>query len=130
MKNKKCPICNEIKTIDNFRVYLNKKTNNKKVFSYCIPCEKKKSIERSKKSYIKNREKTLEYKRINRKKYDEQIKGLKEKYRNELRDSYVAEVLSKKLKCSKQEIYNNPELLQSYKNILKIKKIIKEHGTK
>jgi uncharacterized protein YlaI len=49
MKNKKCPICNEIKTIDNFRVYLNKKTNNKKVFSYCIPCEKKNQLNGQKK---------------------------------------------------------------------------------
>ena len=69
--NKKCPKCNTIKIISQFRI--GNKNGKQILISYCIDCEK----EYAKEYVAKNREKIKKYKREYR---EENITKINKKY--------------------------------------------------
>ncbi len=134
MENKKCPICEETKTLDNYYKYFSKPRNKYRYSNYCKPCAREDAKPRAKKHFEDNREQKLQYAKDYRKQNPEKIKKLSakftKKYREELQDCYVAEFAAKSLKCSTKEIHENPELLQAYRNNLKLKRQIRNYGKK
>tara|TARA_R110000796_G_scaffold141854_1_gene258246 strand:- start:233 stop:637 length:405 start_codon:yes stop_codon:yes gene_type:complete len=134
MENKKCPVCKEIKSIDFFYSYLCKKRNTNRYSNYCRPCARINSNVRAKKHYQDNKEQKLRYRKEYSKNNPEKIKKLSakfsKKYREELKECYVAQFAAKSLKCSTKEIHENPELLKAYKNNMNLKRKFRNYGTK
>lgn len=132
MTTKKCPICNQIKSTDEFYKYFSKERNKYRVSNYCITCGRSNSKVRVKKYYHENHEQRLKYHEEYRKNNKDKIKKLSahftKKYREELQDCYVAEFAAKSLKCSTKEIHDNPELLQAYKKNMELKRKIRHYG--
>lgn len=131
---KKCPICNKEKPLSEYYSYFSKARGKYRHGNYCKPCAKEKSKPRAKKHFEENREERLQYAREYRKNNPDKIKALaakfSKKYREELKECYVAEHAAKVLKCSTKEIHDNPELLEAYRNNMKLKRIIRNHGKK
>ena len=129
---KTCPICDTEKTIDEFHSYYSKERQKIRVGNYCKPCARENSKPRAQKHFIENREEKLKYAKEYRKKNPEKIKKLSakftKKYREELKECYVAEFAAKSLKCSTKEIHENPELLKAYRNNMKLKREIRNYG--
>lgn len=129
---KKCPICKEEKTLDNYYRYFSKPRNKYRYGNYCKPCARENSKPRATKHYYDNHKEKLQY----HKKYREENKDVikkrsayfTKKYREELKECYVAEFAAKSLKCSTKEIHDNPELLKAYKNNMKLKRKIRNYG--
>ena len=134
MENKKCPICEETKTLDNYYKYFSKPRNKYRYSNYCKPCARENAKPRAKKHYYDNYDEKQEYHKNYRANNKDKIKKLSahftKKYREELQDCYVAEFAAKSLKCSTKEIHENPELLQAYRNNLKLKRQIRNYGKK
>lgn len=132
MKNKKCPVCQETKSLDHYSKYFSNERNKYRYSSYCTPCSNEKSKGRNKKYYQKNREKKLQYVKEYRKQNLYKVRKMSatfgKKYCEELQDCYVAELAANSLKCSTKEIHDNPELLQAYRNNLKLKRQIRNYG--
>lgn len=129
---KKCPICEETKTLDNFYKYYSKARNKHRYSNYCKPCARENAKPRAFKHYYDNREEKQKYHEQYRKENKDKIKKLSahftKKYRDELKECYVAEYAAKALKCSTKEIHENPELLNAYKNNMKLKRQIRNYG--
>ncbi len=132
MENKKCPICEKIKTLDKYYKYFSKPRNKHRYSNYCKPCARINAKPRAKKHFEDNKEQKLQYAKDYRKQNPEKIKKLSakftKKYRVELKECYVAEFAAKSLKCSTKEIHENPELLQAYKNNMQLKRQIRNYG--
>ena len=134
MQTKTCPICKIPKSTDEFNSYFSKARNKRRIQNYCKPCEKVEKKKRSVDYYQKNKEEKKAYAKDYRANNKDKIKKLSahftKKYRIELQDCYVAEFAAKSLKCSTQEIHDNPELLQAYRNNMLLKRKIRGYGTK
>lgn len=134
MDLKKCPICNELKSISEYHRYFSKERNKYRVGNYCKPCARSEAKPRAKKHFNENRAERLKYAKDYRKKNPEKIRKLSahftKKYKEELKDCYVAEYAAKSLKCSTKEIHNNPELLEAYRANMKLKREIRNYGKK
>lgn len=132
MKTKKCPRC-RVKPLDQFYTKISMATGENVGSGYCVECSKKRSKELSKIYYEKNKENKLQaakdYRRDNPEKTKEQNTYFKKKYREELKDYYVAEIAAKNLKCSATDVRNNTELLEVYRLNMKLKRKIKCHKT-
>jgi len=139
-----CPICKEVKTLDNFYRYYNKPTNKFMHTTYCDPCAKIKRSVTHRRRYLKNRTEVLikvkKYRQENADKIREyearnkdRIKKTKSEYRKKyiqnLATPYVAGLIAQRKKCSVEEVYKSPELIEAYKKKLKIKRQ-KNYGTK
>ena len=140
-----CPICKEVKTLDNFYRYFNKPTNKFMHTTYCDPCAKIKRSVTAKRRYLKNRTEVLikvkKYRQENAEKIREyearnkdRIKKVKSEYRKKyiknLATPYVAGLIAQRKKCSVEEVYQSPELIQAYKNRIIIKRQNRNYGTK
>lgn len=134
MQFKICPICKEKKDINEYYKYYSKPRKKNRYSNYCKPCARENSKPRAKKHYYDNYDKKQQYHKEYRANNKDKIKVLSahfsKKYREELQDCYVAEFASKSLKCSTKEIHNNPDLLEAYRNNMKLKRIIRNHGKK
>ena len=134
MKTKTCPICKIEKPVSEYHSYFSKARQKNRIGNYCKPCARKESKPRAKKNFEENKEKRLQYAKDYRKKNPHKVKKLSayfsKKYREELKECYVAEFAAKSLKCSTKEIHNNPDLLQAYKSNMKLKRKIRNYGKK
>lgn len=134
MKTKVCPVCKVEKSTDNFHSYFSKERQKIRIGNYCKPCSRSRAKIRAKTYYQENKEERKKYAKKYRKENPKKIKKLSahftKKYRIELADSYVAEFASKSLGCSTKDIHDNPELLKVYRNNMKLKRIIRNHGKK
>lgn len=134
METKKCPICEIEKKVSEFHSYFSKSRNKTRIGNYCKVCAKIESNRRAKEHYQKNKSKKKAYAKKYRKENPEKIKKLSskftKKYREELQDCYVAEWAAKALKCSTKEIHENTELLEAYRNNMKLKRKIRNYGKK
>ena len=134
MKEKTCPICKETKAVSEYYIYFVKLRNKERVSYCCKKCEYQRSSSNAKKLYQKKRLERLEYAKEYREKNPKKVKESKakftKKYREELKECYVAYQASKTLKCSTKEIHDNPELMQAYKNNLQLKRQIRNYGKK
>lgn len=132
IKTKKCPVCGETKSIDQFYNYFSKERNKTRISNYCKPCSNEKARASLKKSYYHKRDERLKYAREYRKNNPEKIKALSAKFKKQyierLHDCYVAQQAAKSLKCTIKEVREIPDLLQAYKNNIKLKRIIKNNG--
>jgi len=130
INEKRCPKCEEIKSVDEYHQYFSKSRKKWRIGNYCKPCARKDSKKRVKIYFEENKEERLRYARDYRKKNPKKVKKLSayftKKYREELQDCYVAEFAAKSLKCSTKEIHDNPELLEAYRTNMKIKRKIKK----
>lgn len=131
---KKCPICEETKSTNEFYLYYSKVRDTTRVSNYCKPCGKVKSNARAKIYYQKNKERCRASSKAYRVKNKESIRikkrEFKRKYSKELHDVYVSEYAAKALKTTMEEVRKNPELIEAYRNNMKIKRIIREHNGK
>ena len=134
MEKKTCPICKKEKDISQYYKYFSKPRNKYRYSNYCKPCAREKSKPRAKKHFEENRDRKLQYAKDYRVNNKDKVKKLSsyftKKYREELQDCYVAEFAAKSLKCSTKEIHDNPELLQAYRNNMKLKRLIRNYGKK
>lgn len=121
MDTKECPSCKEVKNEDQFYFYFSK-IRNKKVFSiYCPECYLKKNREKQRKYYKENKERIIEKQRNSIAK-----KIYREKNRDNLEDVYVASKMSRFLKITYTEAFASKELLEVYRNKMKLQRKIKE----
>ena len=142
---KKCPICNERKTLDNFYRYYNKATNKFMHTTYCDPCAKIKRSIAAKKRYQKNRAEVLikvkkyrkenadkirEYEARNKDKIKKTKSEYRKKYVKNLETPYVAALIAQKKKCSIKEVYEFPELIEAHRNYIKSKRLTRNYGKK
>jgi len=142
---KKCPCCEEVKTTDDFYKHWNKKKEKYKFSSYCKVCQSKKFKEkyREPESGVRKRildynvkyrkdkpEKLKEYKIKNKEVHKAYAKKYRTQYRKNLGTGYVVERAKKFFNLNTEQMKANPELLETYKLNLKIKRIIKENGKK
>lgn len=134
MNTKTCPICQVEKSVDEFYKYFSKSRNKHRISNYCKECGRKNSKVRVKKYFEENKEERLQYAKDYRKANPEKMKKqsayFNKKYREELKDCYVAEFAAKSLKCSTKEIHENPELLKAYRTNMLLKRKIRNHGKK
>jgi len=130
--SKACPICGEEKPIGEFYRYFSKVRGKYRISNYCKPCARAEGNERGKAHYRDNAEQKKQYAKQYRLANPEKIKAnsarFTKKYREELKGCYVAEFASKALKCSTKDIHGNPELLEAYRNNMKLKRTIRNHG--
>lgn len=134
MTEKKCPKCNQTKSIDEYYNYYSKTRKKDRVSSYCKECSRGLKREYVKAYYQEHCEKRRAYAKMYREKNKEKVKQDGEKFRRlyieNLADCYVTEIAKKYFKCSTEEIKQNPELLKAYKLNLQIKRKIKENDKK
>lgn len=133
---KKCPICGEVKNHSEFDKYYDKNRKMFRVGNYCKPCRTINARERSKAYYYKKQEERKQYQRefranpANKEKINKASQKFKKKYRQELHNVYVVDDLSQKLKCKAEDIKKHPELIELHRNTIKLKRKLKDNGTK
>jgi GTP-sensing pleiotropic transcriptional regulator CodY len=116
--------------------YFSKKRQKLRCQNYCKVCEKPEKAKRSAKYFIENKADRLEYAKEYRANEDnkEKIKILKRKfkakYREELKECYVRELLVQKHGFDISDLINLPEIVETKKIQLQIKRKIKNHGKK
>lgn len=136
METKLCPKCNVIKPIENYHRYWSEARQKYRIGNYCKPCAKTDANARAKESYRKNIEAKKQYakdyranpeNKAKRKALQDKFKPL---YRKNLQDCYVRDQMKQKFGFATEDLRANPEIVETYKNQLLIKRKIKEHGKK
>jgi hypothetical protein len=128
---KKCPICNKNKPINDYHTYFSKSRGKIRIGNYCKPCAKVSANRRAKEYYKLNKETRLVYAKLyrndpkNKLIIKEKKAEFVKKYRATLHDCYAAEICARMLKKDITTVRANPELLEVYKQNLKIKRKIK-----
>lgn len=129
MENKTCPRCKENKLVSEYHVYFSRERGKNRIANYCKPCAKIVSCKNAKKNYQENKDKKLEYAKEYRKKNACRIKKqrpiYKKKQIEELQNCYVRELLTTKNGVDPNFIQDNPEILQTKRIQLKIKRKLK-----
>ena len=128
---KKCSKCKTTQPVNNY--YINKK-NNDGYKSQCKKCHAIGNNERCKRFYIENTEKRKEYHKNYIKKFPEKkTKGnvieQRKRRRENLIDAIVAVSLSKKMNMPYLEVKQMKPLLQLKRQILKIKRYVKQQSS-
>jgi hypothetical protein len=132
MDLKICPICNQPKELNEFLSYFDKSRNKERLSGYCNPCRKKKSRERALKHYKDNIECKKQYAKEYRKNPEKKdnIKRLsqkfKKKYAAELHDVYIRDRLSSDNNIPIYISKELPEILETKRLEIKLKRKIKE----
>ena len=125
-----CPICNIEKPLEEYHKYFSKERQKYRIASYCKVCSRKVSKKYSIKNYYENKSKKLEYAKKYREENKELIKSKRHYYKRkqieECQNCYVRELLVSKNKIQKDFITENPEILETKRLMLKIKRIIKK----
>lgn len=135
MQTKKCPKCGFEKDVGCFHAYFSKSRNKYRIGNYCKECAKKLSNIIAKDHYLENREEKLKYasnyRENNKEKINRNRNFYRQKHRANLQDCYVRELLVTRHNLSIEMLNKNPELVQSRRLIIRIKrklKTIKEDG--
>lgn len=118
LKEKRCPLCDKVKPVKMFGSYYSKSRGKYRIQNYCKDCEKPEKNRRSAEYYERNKEKVKAYARSYRRnpKYIPRRKKLearfKVKYRQELKDCYVADAIAQKIGVSATEVRKVPGLIE------------------
>ena len=129
---KKCPICNVVKSSADFDKYFSKERQKYRLQSYCKVCSKPEKRSRSAEYYKSHREERIKYASEYAKRPENIEKDRKQKIeskkrrRENLTDSYIRDLLVQKHKFSNQDLLKNPDLVELFRKKLKIKRIIKK----
>lgn len=126
---KRCPICKIEKDLSEFDQYFSKKRNKYRIGNYCKECRKKVSLIRAKKYYEENSAACKEKAKNYRQKNDEKIKVDRPKFKKRqienLQNCYVKSLLVEKRKIDKEFISENPEIIETARLQIKIKRKLK-----
>ena len=129
MENKTCPICKIEKPLEEYHKYFSKERQKYRIANYCKPCSRVVSNKNAKKNYKENKPKKLEYAKKYRQENRDQIKAKRPYYKKkqieECQNCYVKELLIHKNGYKKEFINSNPDLLETKRLSLKIKRKIK-----
>lgn len=129
--HKVCPICNENKPVEEYHQYFSKPRNKYRIGNYCKPCAREESKVRSEKYFKENKEARLQYARDYRAnpKNDEKrsvlAKKFKAKYREELKDCYVRDVLATRCDIPTEVSREIPEIVEAKRLQMKIRRKLK-----
>lgn len=130
MKNKVCPICKNEKPLEEYHKYFSKERQKYRLANYCKSCSREVSKKNATKNYYENKPKKLEYAKKYREENKERIKAKRPYYKKkqieECQNCYVRELLVSKNKIEKGLISENPEILETKRLSLKIKRKLKE----
>ena len=125
-----CPICNIEKPLEEYHKYFSKERQKYRIASYCKVCSCQVSKKNAIKNYYENKSKKLEYAKKYREENKERIKAKRPYYKKkqieECQNCYIRELLVSKNKIQKDFITENPEILETKRLMLKIKRIIKK----
>lgn len=130
MTSKTCPKCKEVKRVDEFYSYFSTKRQRIMISNYCQECSKEVSGMAAKISYIKNKQEKLFYAKNYRKENKDKIiadrKRFKKRQVSELQDCYIRELLIKKNRISPDFVEKNPEIIETKRLQLRLKRKLKE----
>lgn len=130
METKKCPKCGFEKDIGCFHAYFSQSRNKYRVGNYCKECAKKSSNIRAKNHYLENREEKLKYaanyRENNKEKISNKRNFYRRKHRYNLQDCYVRELLVTRHNFTIEILDSNPELIESRRLIIRIKRSLKK----
>lgn len=131
---KRCPVCGCDLPLSEFPSYFSKERNRARVGNYCKPCGRSKSKARAIEHYKKNAEFKKEYAKFyrantsNKEKIKNKAVKFKKQYREELKDCYVRDQLVQKYGYNNDYLIENPEIIETYRMQLKIKRKLKDNG--
>lgn len=129
MKSKICPICKVEKPVEEYHKYFSKERQKYRVANYCKVCSREVSNKNAKKNYNENKPKKLEYAKKYREENKERIKAKRPYYKKkqieECQNCYIRELLITKNNVQKGLTYEKPEILETKRLSLKIKRKIK-----
>jgi hypothetical protein len=129
--HKVCPICKENKEVSQYPTYFSKARGKHRIGNYCKPCGRNEAKPRAIKHYQDNREYKLQYSKDYRANPDnkEKLKKLelhfKKKYREELQDCYIRDVLSTRYDIPVEVSRQMPEIVEAKRLQIKIRRKIK-----
>lgn len=134
--HKVCPICKINKEVTDYHTYFSKARGKHRIGNYCKPCSRKDARIRAIKHYQNNTEKKKQYSKDYRANPDNQEKlkklktHFKKKYRQELKDCYIRDVLAQKHDIPVEVSRQIPEIVETKRLQIKIKRQIKhlKHG--
>ena len=86
--------------------------------------------EQFKEYYIKHKDEILEYQKEYRINNKDEILEYRKEYASDLKEGYVVSNIRRQTGMTKEEIYANPELIEAKKNVIKIKRLLKQIKTK
>ena len=130
--HKVCPICKINKEVTDYHTYFSKSRNKHRIGNYCKPCSRNESKPRAIKNYQDNREKKKQYSKDYRANPDNQEKlkklklHFKKKYREELKDCYIRDVLANRCNIPVEVSRQIPEIVETKRLQIKIRRKIKD----
>lgn len=128
---KTCPICKISKSLSDYDHYFSKERKKYRPQSYCKACQPAENRKRSLDYFQKNNDKRLQYAKDyranpdNKGKLKKLSRKFKKQYREELQDCYVRELLVTKNKVKKEHIQKLPEIVETKRLQIKIKRKLK-----
>lgn len=129
MKSKVCPICKTEKSVEEYHRYFSKSRQKYRIANYCKDCSREVHNKNAKKNYQENKSKKLEYARKYREENKDRIKEKRPYYKRkqieECQNCYIRELLITKNNVQKGLTYEKPEILETKRLSLKIKRKIK-----
>ena len=129
--HKVCPICKENKKVEEYPTYFSKARNKHRIGNYCKPCGRKEAKPRAIKNYHENQEKRKQYAKDYRANPDNKEKRrkleihFKKKYREELQDCYVRDVLATRYDIPTEVSRGIPEIVEAKRLQIKIRRKLK-----
>lgn len=130
MDHKKCPICCVEKPVSEYYKYFSKERQKYRISNYCISCGRENARPRAEKHYKENTDTKKQYAKDYRVQNKDKVKVLaqkfKIKYREELKDCYVRDLLTQKNKIPKTVMAEIPEIVETKRLQIKIKRKLKQ----
>lgn len=129
--HKVCPICKLKKKVEEYHQYFSKERQKYRIGNYCKICARENSKVRVKIYFEENKEERLQYARNyranpnNKEKLQKLSQRFKQKYREELQDCYVRDVLNQKDKVPNYVSRELPEIVEAKRLQIKIKRQLK-----
>ncbi|MFC4688625.1 hypothetical protein ACFO4P_16915 [Epilithonimonas pallida] len=129
---KRCPLCRNLKNIEEFDKYFSKKRQKYRPQSYCKLCSKEEKARRSKEYYQTHKKERIKYAKEyalrpeNIEKNHQQRIESKRRRRENLSSSYVRDLMVQKFKFKNSDLLENPDLVLIYANKIKLKRTIKK----
>lgn len=129
--HKVCPICGKRKPVADYHVYFSKQRNKHRIGNYCKPCARMNSNERAAEYFRTHKDQKLQYARDyranpkNKEKLQKLSSRFKVKYREELQDCYVRDLLNQRCGIPNYVSKELPEIVEAKRLQIKIKRKIK-----
>lgn len=129
--HKVCPICKENKVVNDFPTYFSKARNKYRIGNYCKPCGRKEAKPRAIKNYRENTEWRKQYAKDYRANPENKEKRkkleiyFKKKYREELQNCYVRDVLANRFNIPTEVLRELPEIVETKRLQIKIRRKLK-----